>query len=212
MPRKSDTASDTSADPKVDQPEVAADEQPTVDNGEAETVETNMSIFSEDDMTANDIRIVERYSMYAACGGLLPLPVLDFGILFTVQVKMILDLADEHGVRVDKKRAKMVLAAIVGGAVPQLAREGTAMGLASAAKVIPGIGTGVGMVVASSVAYIETRLIGRVFANHFRDGRAIVDIDTGAVKEWFNKSKEKLIRKKREDDLVVDEAPAAAEA
>ncbi|GEM_PF-728255 len=158
---------------------------------EENSVKEKLSAFSRDDLTADDIRIIERHAMYAACGGLIPLPIIDFGILFTIHVKLILQLADHYDVRVEKNRVKLVLASILGAGLPQLAREGTAMGLASAAKSVPGIGTGVGMAVASTVAYAETRLIGRMFAHHFRDGRSLVDLDVEAAKDWYQKAKSK---------------------
>jgi uncharacterized protein len=117
--------------------------------------------------------IIGKY-MWAAGGAaaINPFPLLDLAGGSAITVKMVLDLANVYGQKIDTDTIVTLLGqlgknlvAMVGAsaAAPAL---GAAIG--SALKTVPGIGTIAGGVVQGLVQALVTRWIGRVFCEYFR--------------------------------------------
>ena len=63
-------------------------------------------------------KLVSRYALYAAGGGLIPVPTLDIATIVAVQIKMVADLSKLYDVPFSQDRAKTVVTALVGGVLP----------------------------------------------------------------------------------------------
>ena len=123
---------------------------------------------------------IKRYATYGAVTGLIPLPVVDFVVLTGIQVKMISALADIYKVPFSKDAVKSYVVAIIGGIVPVSPIAGTAI---HAVRFVPFIGPLMGIAVVPAFAAAMTWAVGRVFATHFHEGRDLLDLDIGAMKE-----------------------------
>ncbi|AFL68055.1 YcjF family protein [Sulfurospirillum barnesii] len=125
--------------------------------------------------------IVKRH-VYGAMGvGLVPIPLIDFIGVTSVQVDMLSTLAQYYGVTFKKEMAKNLIGSLVGGAVP----AGLGMPIASILKGIPLVGQTVGALGMSMVAGASTYAVGRVFVQHFESGGTFLSFDPGAVREYF---------------------------
>ena len=99
-------------------------------------------------------QIVERYKLYAALGGLAPLPVVTAAGVTTIILRMVKLLNDLYQVQFDHHRTRSIVAGLMGGAVP------TGLGVATAstlALVLPGVGF-VGVAVSSRQAHRDNRV------------------------------------------------------
>jgi len=111
-------------------------------------------------------KIVERHKIYAAMGGLLPLPIVNIAGVTAINVRMVKALSDLYQVPFQRDRARAMIVGLIGGTVP------TGLGTATASTllfVVPGsalVGLGVSALSAAAV----TRGIGLVFLEHFEAG------------------------------------------
>ncbi len=113
-------------------------------------------------------KIVERYKLYAALGGLSPLPVVTAAGVTTIILRMVKLLSNLYGVPFERDRTRSVVAGLMGGAVPAGLGIATASTLALA---LPGVGF-VGVAVSSLTAAAATEKIGLVFIDRFERGVA----------------------------------------
>jgi uncharacterized protein (DUF697 family) len=111
-------------------------------------------------------RIVERYKMYAAVGGLFPLPIVNIAGVAAINMRMVKALSDLYQAPFQRDRTRAMIIGLMGGAVP------TGLGAATASTltfVIPG-GALVGLGVSAITAGALTRGIGLVFIDSFESG------------------------------------------
>ncbi len=108
-------------------------------------------------------KIVERHRIYAAVGGLLPLPVANIAGVTAIIMRMVKQLSGLYGVPFQHDRTRSVVISLIGGAVP------TGFGAATAstlAFVVPASAV-IGLAVSAVTAGALTRAIGLVFVEHF---------------------------------------------
>ena len=108
-------------------------------------------------------KIVERHKMYAAVGGLFPLPIVNVAGVTAINLRMVKALSNLYQVPFERDRTRTIVMGLMGGAVPTGLAAATASTLAF---VIPGSGL-VGLAVSSVTAAAFTRGIGLVFIEHF---------------------------------------------
>jgi uncharacterized protein (DUF697 family) len=111
-------------------------------------------------------KIVERYKMYAAVGGLFPLPIVNIAGVAAINMRMVKALSDLYQAPFQRDRTRAMIIGLMGGAVP------TGLGAATASTltfVIPG-GALVGLGVSAITAGALTRGIGLVFVDSFESG------------------------------------------
>jgi uncharacterized protein (DUF697 family) len=111
-------------------------------------------------------KIVERYRLYAALGGLSPLPLVTAAGVTAVILRMVKILSNLYQVPFERDRTRSIIVGLMGGAVP------AGLGLATAstlALAIPGVGF-VGVAVSSLTAAAATQRIGLVFIERFERG------------------------------------------
>ncbi len=127
-------------------------------------------------LAALDERADELISKYMwAAGGAAavnPFPLLDLAGGSVITVKMVLDLANVYGQKIDADTIVTLLAQLGKNLVAMVGATAAAPALGAAIgsvlKTVPGIGTIAGGVVQGLVQAVVTRWIGRIFCQYFR--------------------------------------------
>lgn len=119
-------------------------------------------------------KIIRTSERKAFAWGFLPLPVVDVAAVTVVQLGMIRKLAELYGVRYREGEARSILTALLGSLLP--VQFGT-MVARSAIKKIPGLGTLLGIASLPTLLGGATRIVGKLFAQHFENGGSMADFD-----------------------------------
>ena len=152
-------------------------------------------------------RIIRENVLWAAGGGLIPVPVIDVLAITLVEVKMLRELAKLYNVPFREGQAKSIVISLAAGFGAPLV--GAAIG-ASAAKFIPFAGYFMGMLAIPGVAAAFTYAVGKVFLQHFASGGTFLDFDPKKVRAYFARQFEegKLVAAKIQTDAPQEpEAP-----
>lgn len=115
--------------------------------------------------------VVERHANYAALGGVIPLPIINFGAVTAIIVRMVKALTGLYGVPFEHDRARAIVLGLIGGLTPTAASTLTASTLF---YLVPGSNI-LGLAVSSVTASACTRKIGAVFVEHFDKGATLAD-------------------------------------
>lgn len=169
---------------------------------------------------AEAAKIVDRFTLWSGGAGLIPIPLVDIAAVGGVQIQMLRHLSELYGVPFSDNAGKSVLASIAGSLLPASAATTTAMGVTSALKLIPGVGTLIAAVTMPVYSAGATYLIGKVFIQHFASGGTLLDFNPPDYREFIKEQKEKLSAQKekltaQKDKLTAryrGSAPAAAPA
>lgn len=108
-------------------------------------------------------KIVERHKMYAAMGGLFPLPIVNIAGVAAINMRMVKQLSELYAMPFQRDRTRAIIIGVLAGAVP------TGFGAATASTltfIVPGSGL-VGLGVCAITAGALTRGIGLVFVDSF---------------------------------------------
>jgi uncharacterized protein (DUF697 family) len=121
---------------------------------------------------ARALRIVDRYVVYSAVGGIVPLPLVNVASITGLIVRMVKVLSDHYGVAFEKDRARAIVVGFVAGAMP----SGLGSVASSTLTYLMPHSALAGLAVSSVTAAACTRSIGRIFVEHFENGAALVDL------------------------------------
>jgi uncharacterized protein (DUF697 family) len=136
--------------------------------------------------------MIDHYTLWSGAAGLVPIPLADIVAVGGVQVQMLRKLSELYGVPFSDNMGKSVIASLVGSLLPASAATTTAMGITSALKLIPGVGTIIAAVTMPAYSAGATYLIGKVFAQHFATGGTLLDFNPPDYREFIKTQKEKL--------------------
>lgn len=157
---------------------------------------------------------IERGVMAATCVGVVPIPLVDLAGVAYVQMRMIRKLSELHGVEYSASRARNLITALIGGAVPALG----AYPLFAMVRSIPVLGWTVGTGAASILAGASTYAVGQVVKNHLAKGGSLANINIEEAKssfaQMYEAGKEKatsMMRRKSKQAPVADEPAEAAQ-
>ena len=120
------------------------------------------------------LTIVQRHATYAAAGGIIPVPLVNFAGVMAVIVRMVRALSGHYGVPFRRDRARAIVTGLVGGAMPTGVGAITALTLV---HLVPGANL-IGLAASSATAAACTRSIGRIFVEHFESGATLDDFPT----------------------------------
>lgn len=111
-------------------------------------------------------KIIDRYRLYAALGGLFPMPAVNVAGLTAINMRMVKALSDLYELPFEANQTRSMIMGLIGGSVP------TGLGFATASVVglVVPAGAFVGLAVSSVTAAGLTRNIGLVFIESFEDG------------------------------------------
>ena len=115
--------------------------------------------------------VVERHANYSALGGVIPLPIVNFGVVTAIIVRMVKALTNIYGIPFEHDRARAIVLGLIGGLAPTAASTLTASTLF---YLVPGSNI-LGLAVSSVTASACTRKIGAVFVKHFEKGATLAD-------------------------------------
>ena len=141
-------------------------------------------------------KIVDRFTLWSGGAGLIPIPLADIAAVGGVQIQMLRRLSELYGVPFSDNMGKSVLVSIAGSLLPASAATTTAMGVTSALKLIPGVGTLIAAVTMPAYSAGATYLIGKVFIQHFASGGTLLDFNPPDYREFIKSQKEKLSAQK----------------
>jgi uncharacterized protein (DUF697 family) len=122
---------------------------------------------------------------------LIPLPIVDIVAVGGVQLEMLRRLSDIYGVPFVENRGKSLIASLAGSVLPASTATTTAMGVTSALKSIPGIGTAISAFTMPVFSAGATYVIGKVFIQHFASGGTLLDFNPPDYREFIKTQKEK---------------------
>ena len=182
----------------------------TTDDGSTFTTTREVIVGSSSEpSTANPLRaaradsVIHRNVLWALGAGLTPIPLVDFVAVTGVQMKMLKELSDLYGVGFTSSLAKKIILSLLSGLGS--VGLGTVVGL-SLSKLLPVVGTTVGVVSVPIFAGAFTNAVGRIFMMHFESGGTLLDFDPIAMhsyfKREFERSKETVSRMQREEARV----------
>jgi uncharacterized protein (DUF697 family) len=104
---------------------------------------------------------------------------------------MLRRLSDIYGVPFIENRGKSIIASLAGSVLPASTATTTAMGVTSALKSIPGIGTAISAFTMPVFSAGATYVIGKVFIQHFASGGTLLDFNPPDYREFIKAQKEK---------------------
>jgi len=126
--------------------------------------------------------IIRHHVLLAAGAGLIPLPLVDLAAVTGIQVRMLMELAENQGTSFSRHRAQSIVSALLASFA---SREIASMGLAAALKAIPGFGTMLGVASLPLAAAALTYAIGTVFRDLFAAGETPEDFDPDRLRPVF---------------------------
>lgn len=132
--------------------------------------------------------IVNNHIAWATGAGLIPFPLFDLAAIVGVQLKMLKEMSELYGVEFRENRVKSIVASLftgVGSTSVAVASVGTV------AKLVPGIGSILGVVTLPVVAGAFTYAIGKIFIQHFESGGTFLTFDSLDAKSGFQREFEK---------------------
>ena len=132
--------------------------------------------------------ITRRNVLWALGAGVVPFPVADVLAIMAVQVKLLREFSALYEVSFTEGVAKKLAATLLSSV--GIVGIGGAIG-GSLAKLIPGIGTALGLVSVPLFAGMVTHATGKVFTMHFESGGTLLDFDPNAMRNYFKQEFEK---------------------
>jgi uncharacterized protein (DUF697 family) len=125
---------------------------------------------------------INNHSLYAAGGGLIPIPIIDFMAVSSIQVDLVQNLCEIYNVNFYKNQGKSSISALVGTSLASLG--------SSLIKAIPGVGSFLGGVSMSILSGATTYAIGQVFAEHFEKGGTMEDLNVQDFNKFYKQKLE----------------------
>ncbi|MEM7368549.1 MAG: DUF697 domain-containing protein [Bacteroidota bacterium] len=146
--------------------------------------------------------IIRNHVLFAAGGGLIPIPFLDLATVTAIQLDMLKQLSELYEVTYNRSSGKLHLSALASSV---LARLG-----ASAIKAIPGLGSLIGGVSMAIMSGASTYAIGQVFVRHYEGGGSLNDFDPEAYRDQYESELEEGKAKTKEwkaEDEAAKKSP-----
>ncbi|WAS96626.1 YcjF family protein [Nannocystis punicea] len=128
-------------------------------------------------------KIVRSHMFGSVAAGIVPIPLLDIGILGGVQLRMVRKLAELYDVEFSEQRTRVLLSSLVGVGLAGTAGSVLKMLAPGAAKALFGLGS-------LAVGPATTYAIGQVFIKHFESGGTIWTFDASRAKEDYDEELE----------------------
>jgi uncharacterized protein (DUF697 family) len=151
-------------------------------------------------------RLVDRFAVWSGVAGIIPVPIVDVAAVGGVQVQMLRRLSQIYDVPFSENRGKSLIAALAGALVPLT----STIGIYSAVKVVPFIGTIIGELAMPVLSAGATYAIGQAFIKHFESGGTLLDFNPPDYRELVKSQKEMWDTRVRRFTGRVKAAPSGA--
>jgi uncharacterized protein (DUF697 family) len=132
-------------------------------------------------------KLVDRFAMWSAAGGLIPVPIVDWVAVGGIQIHMLRKLSEIYGVPFSENRGKALMTSLAGAWIPAT----SAMGVASMFKFVPIIGTLASAFAMPALSAGATYAIGKAFVEHFKSGGTLLDFNPPKYREFMEAQKAK---------------------
>jgi uncharacterized protein (DUF697 family) len=132
--------------------------------------------------------IVRRNVLWSLGAGVVPFPMFDAVAITGVQLKMLAELSELYKLAFTESIAKKILGSLlssIGGVA-----IGTVIG-SSLVKLVPGVGTALGIMSVPVIGGAATHATGKVFIMHFEAGGTLLDFDPHKMRSHFKQEFEK---------------------
>jgi uncharacterized protein (DUF697 family) len=130
-------------------------------------------------------QLVSRFSAWSAAAGVIPVPVVDVVAIGGLQLQMLRRLAQIYDVPFSDNRGKSILASLIGSVIPASVGPAATVGVWSALKFVPVLGTSVAALTMPALSAGSTYAVGRVFIKHFASGGTLLDFNPGDYREFI---------------------------
>lgn len=127
--------------------------------------------------------IIRSHVLWAMGAGLIPVPLVDFAAVTSIQLDMLQQLAHLYGVDYSLSTGKAFVSALTGTTIARLG--------ASFVKTIPGIGTVLGGASMSVMSGASTYAVGQVAINVFTNSGSLRNFDTTQAKRAYESAYER---------------------
>lgn len=145
-----------------------------------------------DEISPEAIAIVRKHTYASLAAGVLPIPLVDVGILGTIQFRMVRQLAAHYEVDFPEQRAKTIIGSLVGLTLASTAGGLLKMLIPKGAQLLFGLGT-------LTVPAATTYGLGQLFIKHFQSGGTIWTFDPERGKQDLEKEVETAKKVVEED-------------
>ncbi|HEY0789424.1 MAG TPA: DUF697 domain-containing protein [Chthoniobacterales bacterium] len=127
-------------------------------------------------------KIIRQNVVWAAGGGIIPVPVFDFVAIAAVNIKMLRELAAVYELPFKEDQVKSILASLLAGlGAPTLGMALTV----SLVKAVPVIGVLSAVAAVPLLSAAFTYAVGKVFVQHFAAGGTFLNFDPKRVRAHF---------------------------
>ena len=127
--------------------------------------------------------IINGYVAWAAAAGLLMgVPVVSGAAITAIQIRMLDQLAERFGQNYTENEARNTLYAITGGLIAPFFAGAP---LTAIASMIPIVGPLTALLAGPALAAASTRIVGRLFLEHFQKGGQLSDLDVEKAKKDY---------------------------
>jgi len=130
--------------------------------------------------------VLSYYRRWTIAAAAAPIPLADAALVSGVQLRMISRLAKLYGVPFERVRVVSLLSALFGGWTPYTLATGVA---GAAARMVPGVGTLIGVATSVGTSTLATETIGKIFIRHFEDGGTFLDFEPKKYHQALDKMK-----------------------
>jgi uncharacterized protein (DUF697 family) len=154
-------------------------------------------------------KLVDRFSLWSGAAGLIPVPLVDIFAVGGVQLEMLRRLSEIYGVPFSDNRGKSLIASLAGSVIPASTATTTVVGVSSALKAVPGVGTVISAFTMPAFSACATYVIGKVFIQHFASGGTLLDFNPPDYREFIKAQKEKWASRSAAARATTPPAPAA---
>ena len=128
-------------------------------------------------------KIIKSHVLWAMGAGLIPIPLIDIAAVTGIQLDMIKQLAKLYEVDYEASSGKAFISALAGSTLAAIG--------ASAVKIIPGIGTILGVVSMSVLSGASTYGVGQVAAGYLANEGSLDNINMADAKRAYKEAYEK---------------------
>ena len=131
------------------------------------------------------VKLVERFSLWSAAAGLIPLPLVDLAAVGGIQIQMLRRISQIYDIPFSENRGKSLLAGVAGSMIPAT----SVIGATSMVKSVPVIGTAISVISMPALSAGATYAIGMAFIQHFASGGTLLDFNPADYREFLKAQK-----------------------
>lgn len=153
-------------------------------------------------------KIIRHYTYYTTAAGLIPVPVADLVLISGLQLRMAYLLSEKYNIPFKKHRVLAIFGSLVGYIVPS---SFTKTFMSSMLKIVPGIGTVLGVVSMPIFTGATTWTLGQIFSRHFENGGDFNDFTVEDYKQDLKDAFKEGVRVAKEAKSDIDKNGVDAE-